>query len=307
MTVVDVSGSGSGAVFLIRGEANLLFEAGMAYAAAPMIEKIKEELAGGTVDAVLLSHSHYDHVAGLPAVRAAWPKVRVYASERAKGILEKPSALETIRRLSTEAADAAGIGWDSEYRDSDLRVDCALKDGETVQIGDHSVTAFETIGHTRCSLSYIVDKELMLCSESVGVMGPGGGYMPAFLVDYLGAEESIRRSAEYPVKEIILNHYGLVKPEDRPRIWDILLEKLRDSRDTMIEVMNRCGGGEEALRELERVFHSKVDKKEQPDEAFYINAASMMRTLKRQFPERFTEGKCGKQEGRMQRRELECS
>ena len=35
------------------------------------------------------------------------------------------------------------------------------------------------------------------------------------------------------------------------------------------------------------MFHSHVDKKEQPDEAFYINAASMMKTLKRQFPERF--------------------
>ena len=62
MRVVDVSGVGEGAVFLIRGEANLLFEAGMAYAAAPMVEKIQKELDGGRLDAVLLSHSHYDHV-----------------------------------------------------------------------------------------------------------------------------------------------------------------------------------------------------------------------------------------------------
>lgn len=289
MTVIDVSGIGSGAVFLIRGEANILFEAGMAYAAAAMIEKIKKELKGAAVDAVLLSHSHYDHVAGLPAVRAAWPGVQVYASKRTKEILEKPSALETIRRLSGEAAKAAGLNWNSDYLDEDLHVDQVLEDAETVQIGDHSVLAFETIGHTKCSLSYIVDKELMLCSESVGVLGPNGGYMPAFLVDYLGAEASIERSRQYPVKEIILNHYGFVKKEDLPHIWDILLTKLQNSRDTMIEVMNRCGSEEEALRELEQVFHSKVDKKEQPDEAFYINAASMMKTLRAQFPERFTQ------------------
>ena len=48
----------------------------------------------------------------------------------------------------------------------------------------------------------------------------------------------------------------------------------------MIDIMNRFPEEETALREMERVFHSHVDKKEQPDEAFYINAASMMKTLK---------------------------
>ena len=45
MTVIDVSGCGSGAVFLIKGKANLLFEAGMAYAADQMVENIKENWA----------------------------------------------------------------------------------------------------------------------------------------------------------------------------------------------------------------------------------------------------------------------
>ena len=132
------------------------------------------------------------------------------------------------------------------------------------------VLAFETTGHTKCSLSYIVDGELMLCSESVGVMGPYGGYMPAFLVDYIGARESILKSAKYHVKEIILNHYGPVSEADKPRIWDILLEKLEGSKKQMTDVMKRCTSDEEALKELERVFHGNVDKKEQPDEAFNI-------------------------------------
>ena len=54
MTVIDVSGCGSGAVFLIKGKANLLFEAGMAYAADQMVENIKRELGDAELDAVLL-------------------------------------------------------------------------------------------------------------------------------------------------------------------------------------------------------------------------------------------------------------
>lgn len=54
MTVIDVSGCGSSAVFLIKGKANLLFEAGMAYAADQMVENIKRELGDAELDAVLL-------------------------------------------------------------------------------------------------------------------------------------------------------------------------------------------------------------------------------------------------------------
>lgn len=199
----------------------------------------------------------------------------------------KPGALETIHRLSGEAAEAAGLPWDSEYDPADLQIDVALEDGETIEIGEHTIYAFATVGHTKCSMSYLVDDELMLCSETVGVIGLEGGYMPSFLVDYKAAEESIEYSSELGAKEIILNHYGLVKEEDKSTIWQVLMQKLRESRDAMIDIMNRFPKDDEALREMERVFHSKVDKKEQPDEAFYINAASMMRTLRRQFPERF--------------------
>lgn len=283
--IVDVTGIGQDGVFLIKGRENFIFEAGMAYAADVMVECIKKELAGEELHGVLLSHSHYDHVAGLPAIRREWPGVKVYASHRAKEILVKPSVLSVIRRLSREAAEASGRGWDENYRDEDLRVDIGISDREKFRIGEHEIEALETIGHTKCSISYIVDGELMLCSETVGVMNRQQEYMPSFLVDYRMAEASIERSGRIPVKTVLLNHYGIVPEEDRPRIWEILLEKLRESKRVMLKVMNTYDTDEACLKELERIFHAKVDKKLQPDEAFYINAASMMKTLRRQFPE----------------------
>lgn len=291
MIIKDVTGVGTAGVFLIRGKANLLFEAGMAFAAPQMIENIKNELGGATLDAVLLSHSHYDHVAGLPAVRRAWPQVKVYASKRAQEILEKPSALSLIRKLSGEAAEASGLSWESDYDDKALKADVALEDGEVLQIGDHEIKAFSTVGHTKCSMSYVVDDELMLCSETVGVIMPNGFYLPSFLVDYLEAERSIEKSRRFHVKEILLNHHGLVAASERAEIWDVLLKKLRDSKKAMIQIMNTYDTEEEQLRALEAQFHSEVDQKDQPDEAFDINALSMMRTLRRQFPERFLKRK----------------
>ena len=67
--IVNVCGDSTNVSWLIKGDKNILYEAGMAYSADRMIENIKRELNGESLDAVLLSHSHYDHVAGLPFVR----------------------------------------------------------------------------------------------------------------------------------------------------------------------------------------------------------------------------------------------
>lgn len=291
MKITDVTGVGTAGVFLVQeAGSSILFEAGMAYAADRMIEEVEKELGNRPLDAVLLSHSHYDHVAGLPAVRKRWPGVKVYASERAKEILTKQSALDTIRRLTEQAARAAGIPYDAAYRDEDVRADIGLKDGEIFQVGSFRIEVLKTIGHTKCSISYIVDKELMLCSETVGVLGKNKQYMPSFLVDYVEMERSIIRSAKIPVKQIILNHYGLVAAEDMPHIWEDLLQMARDSKKTMIEVMNTCDTEEACLKALDGIYHVHIDKKDQPDEAFNINAASMMKTLRRQFPEELEQG-----------------
>ncbi len=97
---------------------------------------------------------------------------------------------------------SGGLPWDSEYDDADLQIDVSLEDGETIELGDHTIYAFATIGHTKCSMSYLIDDELMLCSETVGVMGHDGSYMPSFLVDYKAAEESIEYSSELMQKRL---------------------------------------------------------------------------------------------------------
>ena len=80
-------------------------------------------------------------------MRKAWPGVKTYASERAKEILVKPGALKTIRRLSGEAAEAAGLPWDSEYDDADLQIDVSLEDGETIELGDHDLRVCDDRSH----------------------------------------------------------------------------------------------------------------------------------------------------------------
>ena len=98
--IVNVSGDSSRAACLIKGTKNVLYDAGMAYSAGRMIEKLHYELDGAPLDAVILSHSHYDHVSGIPFLRKEWPDLRVYAGSYAAGVLEKPTVPGVIRGLN---------------------------------------------------------------------------------------------------------------------------------------------------------------------------------------------------------------
>ena len=78
--IVCVCGDASRAAYLIKGEKNVLFDAGMAYSADKMIKNIKRELGDRTLDAVLLSHSNYDHISGVQFLRKEWAELVVTVS-----------------------------------------------------------------------------------------------------------------------------------------------------------------------------------------------------------------------------------
>ena len=162
--ITCVGGDESRAAFLIKGDENILYDAGMAYSAGKMIENIKRELKGEPLHAVLLSHSHYDHISGLPFLRKEWPDLKAYGSVRAKEIMEKPSARKVMRELSEAAAKGAGLSHAPEYDDEDLRVDVVAHEGDILTFGTRRVQVYETPGHTRCALSFLVDEDVIFAS-----------------------------------------------------------------------------------------------------------------------------------------------
>ncbi|WP_435096390.1 MBL fold metallo-hydrolase [Halarchaeum sp. P4] len=93
-------------VFLVTGDRTVLVDAGANY---DVVSATREHTE--TLDAVVLTHTHDDHVENVPALR--------------------------------EAFDVETWGFDAERE----HVDHEIGDGDSVRLGDHSYEALHTPGH----------------------------------------------------------------------------------------------------------------------------------------------------------------
>ena len=61
--------------YLFLGSPSILIDAGIGH--PEHVEAVARALAGASLDLVLVTHSHKDHAAGVPALVASWPRLRV--------------------------------------------------------------------------------------------------------------------------------------------------------------------------------------------------------------------------------------
>jgi metallo-beta-lactamase class B len=90
---------------------------------------------------VVMTHGHFDHAGGAATLKAALPGARFAMTA------------EGWREAAAAAAQSAA----RPDRWSMIEPDITLKDGQVLQVGDISLQAFETPGHTMGTASYAFD------------------------------------------------------------------------------------------------------------------------------------------------------
>jgi hydroxyacylglutathione hydrolase len=99
------------------------------------------EAMGGTLDLVLLTHHHDDHIGGAEALRERF------------------------------GAKIAGAALDSHRLPP---LDIALREGETVDFAGHTATVLDTPGHTVGHISYFFpDGPMLFCGDTMFSLGCG--------------------------------------------------------------------------------------------------------------------------------------
>lgn len=284
--IYDVSSARGSQIYLIVGsEKTAVVDTGMAYSAEGTVENIRKILGDRPLDMILLTHSHYDHVSGIPAMEKAWPNVQVYGGAYVKHVFESDKAKSVITELNKDAVAKYHVNGFGDFDADKLVIDHLIAEGSTISLGDHVLKAYEMPGHSRCSMAFLMDETYLFASETTCVTSRYGTFVPNYLISYKESEESIRKCASLPMRYVLVPHSNIYDLEKTPDFWQFCMKEMKDSKDLIMSMHWGGASSDEIIKELDRRYRDPDTKKEWPNEAFMINQKSMIKTVLREFGE----------------------
>jgi glyoxylase-like metal-dependent hydrolase (beta-lactamase superfamily II) len=153
-------------VYAVRcGSEYALIDSGVGIASNQLATNLKADgISEPSVRHLLLTHKHLDHSGGARWFRDSFG-LEVYGSAQTAAALESGDE----EAISLAAAKRAGIySQDTEFRA--CKVDRRIADGETWVLGDTTIQAISTPGHSEDMLSYVVqkpDRTLLFSGDAV--------------------------------------------------------------------------------------------------------------------------------------------
>lgn len=272
------AGKGGESYLIDGGEKVALYDCGMAFCSRGLIENIEKVLKSigrEKPDAILVSHTHYDHIGALPYIIEKWPDITVYGAEKVKEVFQSEGAIATMERLGTAARDKFG---GEEYRDAHItargmRIDKVVSEGDVIDLGKRKIMVYETKGHTDCSLSFLLlPDRILFASESTGVLRTKGMMHTAILKDYDQCIESAEKCRNLRPSLIIGNHYGVVPAFYTDQYFTEFVKSAEEEKKYIMDLAHKGLSFDQILQGVKDKYWTEDRAKAQPLEAFMENA-----------------------------------
>ena len=111
-------------------------------------EAFLQALCGATVETILLTHGHFDHILGVASLKARFPNAQICIHEA-----DAPCLTDEDKSLCS---------WECAGRQTPIAPDRLLHDGDKIRLGESELTVLHTPGHTKGGVCYADFENRML-------------------------------------------------------------------------------------------------------------------------------------------------
>lgn len=252
-------------VYLVLGEKkNLMIDAGVNLLGPRYLTLIQDILGDATkLHYLFLTHSHYDHVGATGYLKRHIPGLKIGAHGRVGGLLQKPTVLEMMNRLSGNHVEL--LKYNTAGEDLTLNpfeIDILLKQGDEFDLGGLTCRVYETPGHTKDSLTlYFPEIQALFPGESAGVLqGKTAGEMQVeFLSSYRDYIDSLKLMIALKPALICLGHGWVLGGKDAGDFLQRSLAETFRYRELIEGYLNAAGGDVETA--IQEMVHAQYDVK----------------------------------------------
>jgi glyoxylase-like metal-dependent hydrolase (beta-lactamase superfamily II) len=273
---------GAECFLLVSEDGAFLADTGYAFCAETTAQNIARVLNERPLDGILLTHSHYDHIGGLPTMKRFWPGAKVVAHRHTQEVFARPGARRVMHSLDSDAAAKRGEAAVREDYFEALAADMLVKEGDLLRMGGATIRVMETPGHTNCSVSYhFREEDLLVLCETVGVRLRGGEIIPTFIVSCEAAMRTIARVEALAPRRILIAHSnsGVTEGPDVRRFLQDARAAARVAADMILTAHKQGKDFEEILAEYTEKFYIGTCRLYQPPDAFQRNTRAMIPRL----------------------------
>ncbi len=262
--------------FLLDCAAPAMFDAGMSIMGEHYIQEIRNILGNRPLEYLFLSHVHYDHCGAAGHIKKVYPGVKICASEIGAEIIQKPSAIDLIKKLSKFP------GMSDNQSFIPFKVDQIVEDGQTLTLEDQiQVEVIAAPGHTRDMTGYYLPHiKTMLPSESIGVPSQDGHIISEFLVDYNVYMNSLEKLSKYNFHILVMAHQFIYTDEDAKNHIPQAIVQSKQFKNKIMDLLKQYqGDGEKVAQEIKKEEYDPLPQPKLPEPAYVLNLKAKIKAV----------------------------